>query len=310
MEDRIRAALVSKFPQLAEGPLNLMHIGSGAVSEVYRLQFGTYDFALKWMRSVRLDPMADVEGPLGTAKISSIENEVQIHSHLSHLPSVVKYRGYVHNINDHFLIMDYLSGYMTLLMYVTTHRLLMASVKTIVNQLVQGLQAIHKEGVAHRDIKPDNILIHPETLDVKFIDLGLAKMEATTGIAGTLYYKPPEYAEAKTTYSLEAMQQGDIWSLGLTIYRLVAKDDYTILWYTFDFWKKHGEEFMKGFASENVAFQHYHAQAIESFIEQDSNPTWSRYLPDKFAEFHPEIYTCMLAMLKRNPEERRLEVIP
>lgn len=310
MEDRIRAALVSTFPQLTEGPLNLIHIGSGAVSEVYRLQFGTYDFALKWMRPVRLDDMADVEGPLGTFRIHSIENEVLIHSRLSYLPSVVKYRGYVHHINDHFLIMDYLSGYITLLEYVKTGQVIMASVKTIINQLVQGLQAIHKAGVAHRDIKPDNILIHPETLDIKFIDLGLAKMEATAGIVGTIYYKPPEYIDVKTTYSLKAMQQGDIWSLGLTIYRLVAKDDYTILWYTFDFWRKFGEEFSKDFISENAAFQHYHAKAIESFIQQDINPTWSRYLPAKFAELHPEIYTCMLSMLKRNPDERRLEVIP
>src|SRR5579884_2112582 len=153
MEDRVRDALSSTFPQLRDKPLNLTKIGFGAVSEVYRLQFETYDFALKWMRPVRLDSMADVEGPLGTVKISSIENEVQILSHLSHLPAVVKYRGYVHHGNDHFLIMDYLSGYMTLLAYVTTHPVVMTAVKTIINQLIRGLQEIHKAGVAHRDIK-------------------------------------------------------------------------------------------------------------------------------------------------------------
>lgn len=306
MEDRIRAALLPTFPQLTEGPLNLTHIGFGAVSEVYRLQFGTYDLALKWMRPVKLDALADVDGPLSTVKVSSIENEVRIHSHLDHLACVVKYRGYVHHINDHFLITDYLSGYITLLDYVKTYKV---AVKTIINQLVQGLQSVHRAGVAHRDVKPDNLLIHPETLDIKFIDFGLAKMEATTGIAGTVYYKPPEYMDATASYSLETMQLGDIWSLGLTIYRLIARDDYTILWYTFDFWPKNREDLTEDFINEQVAFQYYHVKAIESFIQADVNPNWARYLPAKYAQENSEIYTCMVAMLKRNPMERRLEVI-
>lgn len=50
--------------------------------------------------------------------------------------------------------------------------------------------------MVHRDLKPDNIMVNPETLDIKIIDFGLSafynEMESLTTRVGTPYYVAPE----------------------------------------------------------------------------------------------------------------------
>jgi len=48
-------------------------------------------------------------------------------------------------------------------------------VKAIMKMLLQGISHIHSNGVVHRDIKPDNVLIN-EKGEVKIIDFGLSKV--------------------------------------------------------------------------------------------------------------------------------------
>ena len=46
----------------------------------------------------------------------------------------------------------------------------------IAKQMCQGLEAAHPQGVVHRDIKPQNMLILPETGDLKIMDFGIARV--------------------------------------------------------------------------------------------------------------------------------------
>jgi len=51
----------------------------------------------------------------------------------------------------------------------------------IAKQMCQGLEAAHAQGVVHRDIKPQNMLILPETGDLKIMDFGIARVQAVKG---------------------------------------------------------------------------------------------------------------------------------
>jgi WD40 repeat protein/serine/threonine protein kinase len=95
------------------------------------------------------------------------------------------------------------------------------SVASIGVQVADALEYAHKQGINHRDIKPSNLLLDRQGT-VWVTDFGLAKADDqqnlthTGDVLGTLRYMPPEAFEGKTD------ARGDVYSLGLTLYELLA----------------------------------------------------------------------------------------
>jgi tetratricopeptide (TPR) repeat protein len=93
-------------------------------------------------------------------------------------------------------------------------------------QLAEALAAAHAEGVVHRDLKPQNILVNKD--DQIFVsDFGLAKsfeegaigMTRTGAFLGTPRYMSPEQVEGKP-----ADQRSDLYAYGLILYEMVTGD--------------------------------------------------------------------------------------
>ena len=91
------------------------------------------------------------------------------------------------------------------------------------NQMLNAIQHAHKEGIIHRDIKPNNVLINRQGV-VKITDFGLAKNQAEFGITqsvttgGTLFYMSPEQVKG-LAYTDE---RSDIYALGFTLYEMLT----------------------------------------------------------------------------------------
>lgn len=84
--------------------------------------------------------------------------------------------------------------------------------------ILNGLDAIHREGICHRDIKPPNILFAGE--EPHLCDLGVARILAADQLASTVCgtdgYMAPEVHAGKATFT------ADIWSVGVVLYEMLT----------------------------------------------------------------------------------------
>jgi calcium-dependent protein kinase len=92
----------------------------------------------------------------------------------------------------------------------------------ILQQICSTINYLHSIHICHRDIKLDNIMVNPDTLEIKLIDFGFSTKfsdrERLKGKIGTPYYVAPEII--KGFYGKEC----DMWSIGIMTYYMLVGD--------------------------------------------------------------------------------------
>ncbi len=129
-----------------------------------------------------------------------------------------------------FLVMEYIDG-VELKDRIREGKVSYDEALDISIKICQGLEAAHKKGVVHRDIKSSNIMVTDDGA-VKIMDFGLAKLGGGENLTrlgttlGTISYMSPEQTTGENVD-----HQTDIWSLGIVMYELFTgqlpfKGDY------------------------------------------------------------------------------------
>ncbi len=98
------------------------------------------------------------------------------------------------------------------------------TVRSIIEQIARGLQALHRQEMLHQDLRPNNILVDSSGT-VKIIDFGAVKVAGieeiegmgVQGIAGTMQYTAPEYFVGRP-----ASPASDLFSLGVIAYQMLS----------------------------------------------------------------------------------------
>lgn len=121
-----------------------------------------------------------------------------------------------------YIVMEYIEGSSFRKILDKWGKIQPVYVKKIALQVGEALAYAHSNGIIHRDIKPDNIMLHRNKI-IKLMDFGLAKildvtaMTETGEVFGTLYYMPPEQLKGDSVADAT-----DIYSLGVTLYEFLT----------------------------------------------------------------------------------------
>jgi len=94
-------------------------------------------------------------------------------------------------------------------------------------QLAKAMESLHALGIIHKDLKPSNVVIHPETLEVKLIDFSIASrflqksqsVEHPNALEGTILYMSPEQT-GRMNRTVDF--RSDFYSLGAVFYELLV----------------------------------------------------------------------------------------
>ncbi|KAH8676243.1 hypothetical protein BX600DRAFT_197525 [Xylariales sp. PMI_506] len=162
---------------------------------------------------------------------TQIKDEMGVLEVLDH-PNVVSYYGIEVHRDRVYIFMEFCSG--GSLANLLEHGRIEDEQVTMVYalQLLEGLAYLHESGIAHRDIKPDNILLDHNGV-IKYVDFGAAKVIARQGqtlvrntttvpnrsMTGTPMYMSPEVIKGDNPGKAGA---ADIWSLGCVILEMVT----------------------------------------------------------------------------------------
>ena len=131
----------------------------------------------------------------------------------------------IHDIQEHddqqFIVMEYVDG-VTLRQKVQERQLELNEVIDYALQIAEALKAAHEEGIIHRDIKSENIMVTAKN-QIKVMDFGLAKLKGSakltqkTSTLGTVAYMSPEQIQGQ-----EIDARSDIFSFGVVLYELMT----------------------------------------------------------------------------------------
>lgn len=147
-----------------------------------------------------------------------INNEISLMKKISHQNILKLYDIIIQPNNEIYLILEYCSGG-DLSKYILSKEVVYD--KKYFNEIINGFKYLYQNDVLHRDIKPQNILIHENS--IKISDFGFAKAyeenELLSTFCGSPLYMAPEILKNK-----DYANSSDVWSLGVILYELLVKE--------------------------------------------------------------------------------------
>ena len=190
----------------------LKELGRGGMGIVFQ----AYDKQLNEQVAIKiLSPMLSSD----SEALERMKREVSAARRITH-PNVIR----IHDISEakglNFVSMEYFHGENLKEHIRRNAPLSMMQSFQIAAQICDGVDAAHQQGVVHRDLKSQNIIINPAQ-HAKIIDFGLAHNAHLQGMTATgLIMGTPEYMAPEQVAGKRVDERADVYSLGIILYEL------------------------------------------------------------------------------------------
>ena len=236
-------------------------IGVGGMAIVYRAidQRTGHNVAVKVLR-----PEFNQDAEF----VSRFQREAEAASKMTH-HNIVNLLDVGMDGENRYLVMEYVQGKTLKELIKEKGRLSPQVAAQITIRILSALQHAHQNGIIHRDIKPQNILVHADG-HIKVADFGIARMANSStltrgdSVMGSVHYFSPEQASGQA-----ADVTSDLYSVGVVLYEMLT-----------------GRVPFDGDSPVAVAMQHLHARPVN--IEN--------FAPDSPAAIN---HVCLMAMEKK-----------
>ena len=189
-------------------------VGVGGMCNVYRA------FDAEALRTVAVKMLRD-EYAADEEYLRRFRNESRAINALSH-PNIVKIYDVVLDVPNPYLVMEYVSG-ITLKEYIERKKPIPGkTAANIAGLVLTALQCAHENGIVHRDVKPQNIMV-TEKGEVKVMDFGIARFAMSQSrtidgnAIGSVHYISPEQALGDAVD-----QRTDIYSVGVILFEMLS----------------------------------------------------------------------------------------
>lgn len=190
-------------------------IGEGGMADVYL----AIDSVLKRQVAIKV-----LRGELNDdpVNLKRFQREANAITNLSH-PNIVEVYDVGEESNRNYIVMEYVPGKTLKQLIKARGALHPDEAINIMKQLVSATSHAHRNGIIHRDIKSQNVLIKDDGT-VKLSDFGIAstsesqqQLTQTDTVMGSVHYLAPELARGH-----QATVQSDIYSLGIVFYEMLT----------------------------------------------------------------------------------------
>jgi serine/threonine protein kinase len=212
-------------------------LGQGSYAEIYVAQdvlaSTQSPHSLVVVKALNVFLQNDLDADLERTLVENFQNEAVALDRVRH-PNIISRLGHgsardLHNTVFHYLVLEYLPGG-DLAKACRENNLTLTQAFFYIEQVCAGLGHAHKNGIIHRDIKPQNLLLTKDRKTVKIADFGVARVtqsDSPITRVGTNMFAPPEHSPmfAGSTGTLTFTQltpAADIYSLAKSAYVLIT----------------------------------------------------------------------------------------
>jgi eukaryotic-like serine/threonine-protein kinase len=192
-------------------------VGEGGMGQVYKVLDKELDRVIA-LKTIRAEKESDPE------TVQRFKRELKLASKITH-KNVVRIHDFSEAEGIKYFTMAYVEGRNLKQEIRQRGRIPVSEALPIARQVLSALQEAHSQGVIHRDLKPQNVMID-ESGTPLLMDFGIARSSAeTSGMTGTgVMIGTPDYMSPEQVRGEKADGRSDLFSFGVILYEMLTGD--------------------------------------------------------------------------------------